>query len=153
MPIDLLSVLPPLLPKAIEWANARSSEILAAGEALDATGLKLAAAVGVSDAARIRVSAVPALPLPEDPDLRTVALETGLLGPNMIGLTLGYGIYVCAGKFDHRLISHECRHVYQYETAGSIEEFLPVYLKQIAVYGYHNAPYEVDAREHEINAV
>lgn len=153
MPIDLLSVLPLLLPRAIEWANARSSEILAAGEALNATGLKLAAAVGVSDAARIRVSAVSALPLPEDPDLRTVALETGLLGPNMIGLTLGYGIYVCEGHLDNRLISHECRHVFQYEAAGSIEEFLPVYLKQIAVYGYHNAPYEVDAREHEISAV
>ena len=89
MPIDLLSVLPVLLPRAIAWADARSSEILASCEPLSDTGLKLAAAVGVSDAARIRVSTVSALPLPDDPDLRQVALEVGLLGPNMIGLTLG----------------------------------------------------------------
>ena len=94
-----------------------------------------------------------ALPLPDDPDLRQVALETGLLGPNMIGLTLGYGIYVCDGHMDNRLISHECRHVHQYEVAGSIESYLPIYLRQIAVHGYHDAPFEIDAREHEINAV
>ncbi len=153
MPIDLLSVLPLVLPRAIEWANARSSEILAGGKPLNESGLRLATAVGVSDATRIRVSTVSALPLPEDPDLRAVALETGLLGPNMIGLTLGYGIYVCDGHQDHRLISHECRHVHQYEAAGSIENFLPVYLQQIVVHGYHDAPFEVDAREHEINTI
>ena len=153
MPIDLLSVLPVLLPRAIDWANAQSSEILANGEPLTETGLKLAAAVGVSDAAKVRVSTVSALPLPEDPDLRAVALDTGLLGPDMIGLTLGYGIYVCVGHIDNRLISHECRHVYQYEVAGSIENYLPVYLRQIAVHGYEYAPFEIDAREHEINAV
>ena len=153
MPIDLLSVLPVILPRAIEWANARSSEILAGGKPLNESGLRLATAVGVADATRIRVSTVSALPLPEDPDLRAVALETGLLGPNMIGLTLGYGIYVCNGHQDHRLISHECRHVHQYEAAGSIENFLPVYLQQIAVHGYHDAPFEVDAREHEINTI
>ena len=153
MPIDLLSVLPLVLPRAIEWANARSSEILAGGKPLNESGLRLATAVGVSDATRIRVSTVSALPLPEDPDLRAVALETGLLGPNMIGLTLGYGIYICDGHQDHRLISHECRHVHQYEAAGSIENFLPVYLQQIAVHGYHDAPFEVDAREHEINTI
>jgi hypothetical protein len=153
MPIDLLSVLPLVLPRAIEWANARSSEILAGGKPLNESGLRLATAVGVTDVARIRVSTVSALPLPEDPDLRAVALETGLLGPNMIGLTLGYGIYICDGHQDHRLISHECRHVQQYEAAGSIENFLPVYLQQIAVHGYHDAPFEVDAREHEINTI
>ena len=153
MSINLVSMLPMLIPKAIEWANARSSEILASGEPLDETGVKLATAVGVLDVARIRVSTVSALPLPEDPDLRAVALETGLLGPNMIGLTLGYGIYVCDGHVDNRLISHECRHVYQYEAAGSIEQFLPFYLQQIAFYGYQNAPFEIDAREHERNAV
>jgi len=153
MPIDLLSVLPVLLPRAIAWADARSSEILASGEPLSDTGLKLAAAVGVSDAARIRVSTVSALPLPDDPDLRQVALEVGLLGPNMIGLTLGYGIYVCDGHMNNRLISHECRHVHQYEVAGTIESYLPIYLRQIAVHGYHDAPFEIDAREHEIDAV
>ncbi len=153
MPIDLQSVLPALLPRAIDWAKTRSNEILRDGEPLSEVGIKLATAVGVSSPEKIRVSAVTALPLPDDPELREVALKTGLLGPEMIGLTLGYGIYVCDGHVSNRLISHECRHVYQYESAGSIEAFLPVYLEQIALYGYHDAPFEKDAREHEINAV
>ena len=45
MPIDLASVLPVLLPKAIDWAIARSNEILSHGEPLSETGIKLAPAV------------------------------------------------------------------------------------------------------------
>ena len=78
-------------------------------------------------------------------------METGLLGPEMIGVTFGYGVYICDGHISNRLISHECRHVYQYEVAGSIGAFLQVYLQQIATVGYHDAPLEVDARQHEID--
>ena len=97
------------------------------------------------------MSIVSELPLPDDPELRGVALQIGLLGPEMVGLTLGHGIYICEGHVSNRLISHECRYVYQYETAGSIKDFLPVYLQQIALSGYHDAPFEVDARDHEID--
>ena len=58
----------------------------------------------------------------------------------MVGLTLGYGVYVCHGHGTVRLLSHEFRHVYQYEQAGSIAAFLPVYLQQIVTFGYNNAP-------------
>jgi hypothetical protein len=51
-----------------------------------------------------------------------------------------------------RLVSHECRHVYQYETHGSIAAFLPIYLLQIATVGYVNAPFEQDARAHELES-
>jgi hypothetical protein len=91
------------------------------------------------------------LPLPDDPELRQVALATGLLGPSMIGLTLGHSIYIVLGHHTNRLLSHECRHVAQYETAGSIAEFLPQYLQQVAEYGYANAPFEIDARQHEVD--
>jgi len=80
------------------------------------------------------------------------ALGTGLLGPGMVGLTLGYGVYICRGHGTVRLLSHEFRHVYQYERAGSIAAFLPVYLHQIATVGYYNAPFEIDARAHERSA-
>lgn len=150
MTFDLQSILPSLLPRAIDWAKVRSAEILATGEPLSATDATLAIAVGVSNPEKIRVLTVSALPLPEDPELKEVALATGLLGPGVIGMTLGYGIYVCDGFFSKRLISHECRHVHQYEVAGSIEKFLPVYLQQIALHGYHDAPFEADARAHEI---
>jgi hypothetical protein len=148
---ELATVLPVLLPQAIAWAEARSAEVATSGVALTEPGLRFARRVGVRRPEFIRISEVRQLPLPEDPALRHAALQTGLLGPNMGGLTLGYSIYVVAGCGSDRLLSHECRHVYQYETAGSIAAFLPQYLQQIAVYGYENAPFEVDARRHETN--
>ena len=146
---DLAAELPRLLPGAIAWAEARSGEILATGGGLNALGIRLARSVGVAHPERIRVLEVTAMSLPEDPQLRFAALQTGLLGPNIAGLTLGYGIYIIAGHGSNRLISHECRHVFQYEVAGSIAAFLPVYLHQIATVGYEHSPLEIDARAHE----
>ena len=150
MTFNLLSVLPQLLPSAIAWAEEQSERTQKTGQPLDTTGLALAARVGVQHPERIRTQLVDALPLPEEPALRQAALATGLLGPGMIGLTLGYSIFIVRGYMGRRLVSHECRHVYQYETHGSIAAFLPVYLQQIATVGYQNAKFEQDARAHEI---
>jgi len=59
-------------------------------------------------------------------------------------------IFLVEGRESRRLLTHECRHVYQYERAGSIRAFLPVYLRQIATVGYDAAPLELDAIEREI---
>ena len=150
MPIDLKSMLPDLLPGAISWVERQSQQILDSGVPLSDDELRLATAVGVAHPEKIRIQVVPRLPLPDDPELRSIALDTGLLGPGAIGVTFGYGIYLCAGQKTDRVVSHECRHVHQYETAGSIGAFLSVYLEQIATVGYHDAPLEVDARAHEI---
>ncbi len=151
MPIDLKTVLPVLLPRAIAWVEAQSAAILRSGRPLSETEIRLARAVGVKRPEDVRVSVVDSFPLPDDPELRSVAVETGLLGPGMIGVTFGHGIYVCDGHVDNRLISHECRHVYQYEEAGSIAAFLETYLWQIVTFGYHDAPLEIDARQHELD--
>jgi hypothetical protein len=98
------------------------------------------------------VSVVRELPLPTDLELRQAALAAGLLGPGVVGLTLGHAIYICSGHKSARLLSHECRHVHQYERAGSIAAYLPVYLRQIITVGYRNAPFEIDARDHELDA-
>lgn len=148
---DLSKELPRLLPKAIAWAEGKAAEIEKVGIPLSEVGMCLAQAAGVQHPDLIRVCEVKSLPLPEDLELRYAALETGLLGPGMIGLTLAYSIYIVSGKSTNRLISHECRHVYQYEVAGSIAAFLPQYLGQIAKYGYANAPFEIDARQHELD--
>ena len=148
--MDLASLLPRLLPRAIEWAVARGDEILTSGVSLSDVGIQLAKAVGVAEPDRIRVSIVPAIPLPDDQELAGVALQVGLLGPQTRGLTLGYGIYLCHQGLSNRLISHECRHVHQFEQAGSIREFLSVYLRQLATAGYYDSPLEIDARAHEI---
>ncbi len=95
------------------------------------------------------MSEVTRIPLPDDPELRDAAFRAGMLGPGTIGLTLGYGIYIVKDHRSNRLVSHECRHVYQYEVAGSIAAFLPQYLEQVLSVGYAAAPFEIDAREHE----
>ena len=152
MTFDLRAVLPVLVPKAIAWAEAECSSIAQAGQPLTDDLLAVARSVGVLHPEHIRVAEVPCIPLPDDPRLREAAITTGLLGPSTIGLTLGYGVYVCRGRRDTRLLSHEFRHVHQYEQAGSIAAFLPAYLQQIVTVGYHNAPFEVDARKHERHA-
>jgi len=145
MTYDLAAVLPQLIPLAIAWAQERSAEVLRAGRALDRRGVALARAVGVTRPELIRVQRVAAIPVPEEPSLRRAAMYTGLLGPHVSGLTLGHAIYVVTAQECARLLSHECRHVHQYEEAGSIAAFLTSYLHQIAEVGYARAPYEVDA--------
>jgi hypothetical protein len=149
---DLAAILAQVLPKAISWAEARSAEIIASGTPLSAFGRKLAHLAGVERPELVRIMEVTRVPVPDDPELRDAAVAFGFLGPNTIGLTLGYGIYFVQGSLSNRLVSHECRHVYQYEAAGSIAAFLPKYLEQIATVGYAAAPFEVDARAHERDA-
>ena len=152
MPLDLASALPTLLPRAVAWAQAESNAVIAGGIPLRPAGLEIARRVGVLQPERIRVGVVQQLPLPADPALREAALQTGLLGPTMIGLTLGYAVLIRNGyEADPRLLSHEFRHVFQYEAAGSIAAFLPGYLQQIVQFGYFNAPLEADARAHEMH--
>jgi hypothetical protein len=149
--MDLRGLLPQILPHAIAWAEFQSQYVASLGVALPEAKLDVARRVGVQRPELIRVKLVDRLPLPEEPMLRQAAIEIGLLGPNMIGLTLGYSIFLVNGHDDMCLISHECRHVYQFEKLGSIELFLPVYLQQILDFGYERAPLEVDARVHEIH--
>ena len=147
--MDLRVLLPRLMPRAIAWAELLAAEVASKGMPLDTSGLSVARMVGVQRASSIRVLMVDRLPLPDDPELRAVALHTGLLGPTMAGLTLGHSILICHGQMSRRLLSHECRHVFQYEHAGSIAAFLPLYLETIVQVGYWNSPYEQDARAHE----
>ena len=146
---DLAAELPRLLPNAIAWAESEELQAQREGLPLDAFGVRLARAVGVLQPELIRVVESDSLPVPADAELNFAATQAGLLGPDMTGLTLGYAVFIRAGHVSARLMSHEFRHVYQYEAAGSISAFLPVYLEQIVVYGYEEAPFEVDARGHE----
>ena len=151
--MDLQKQLPLLLPQAIAWAKSESQRAASEGTKLPDDLIEIARRVGVVRPDRIRTMLVNRLPFPDEPTLRQAAMEAGMLGPEMVGLTLGYGIFIVHGHDDVRLISHECRHVYQYETLGSIEQFLPVYLQQILEFGYNQAPLELDARTHEITII
>ena len=148
---NLAALFEEILPDSIAWVEAQSEVGLAIGRPLSPDELADARRVGVLAPENIRVVVAPALPLPDDGALRETAVSTGLLGPEFCGLTLGHAIFIVEGHVSRRLLTHECRHVRQYENAGSIGEFLGEYLSQIARFGYHNAPYEVDARRCEID--
>jgi hypothetical protein len=147
--MDLRALLPRLTPRAIAWAESLAADVASRGAPLDRSGVLDARIVGVQKAESIRVLMVDRLPLPTDPGLQAAALQTGLLAPTMAGLTLGHSILLCHGQMCRRLLSHECRHVFQYEQAGSIAAFLPLYLESIVRVGYWDSPFEQDARAHE----
>ena len=150
--MDLQVALPMLLPKAIAWAEAEAIAVASSGQALTEEAQRVARNVGVVHPDLIRIALVEALPVPQDPMLQAAGVQSGLLGPHMAGLTLGYSVFVRRGYDTWRLLSHEFRHVFQYERAGSIAAFLPIYLQQILQFGYASAPLELDARAHEQHA-
>lgn len=151
MPTDLAGALPTLLPKAVAWAESVSAQALREGIALDAAQSALARAAGVQSPYRVRLCVVPAMPSPGDDELRAAADQVGLLGPDSVGLALGYAVFLRRGhEADDAVLRHELRHVHQYECYGSIKAFLSVYLPQVVQFGYQDAPLEIDARAHQM---
>lgn len=149
--MDLLYELQTLLPMAIKWVEEHSEKIQKEGIPLTAEQIEIAKQVGVSNPEKVRIQEVEGLPLPIDTKLSEAAKQIGFLSEDMKGLTLGHSIYICKGHNTKQLLSHELRHIYQYEAFGSIPEFLVEYLKQIVLVGYENSLLEQDARQHEIS--
>ncbi|MCA8089303.1 hypothetical protein LGM65_00135 [Burkholderia anthina] len=149
--IDLADILPSVLPDAVAWAAAQAGHGLAEGLPPTPAQAGDARAVGVAQPERVRIVVADRLPFPDTPALGAIARDTGLLSPGTIGLTLGHAVFVLRGHDMRRLLTHEFRHVHQYEAAGSIGAFLARYLHEIATVGYHDASLEVDARQHEFD--
>ncbi len=149
MSFDLVARLSYLIEKAVSWAEAESSKILREGQPLDERMIALAKSVGVANAENIRILEVEHLPMPDDEELRQASFATGLLGGRTDGLSLGYGIVLRHGHRTTRLLTHEFRHVHQFEQAGSVAAFLNAYIPQIIESGYAGAALERDACAHE----
>jgi hypothetical protein len=145
--MNLAEELPRLLPKAVAWAEAESAVALAAGKPLDPAQREIADAAGVRYPERVRIAVVDSIPHPTDSHLREAARQSGLLGPDTVGLALGHAVLL-RSDFAHDLdvLAHELRHVRQYECFGSIKAFLSVYLAQVVQFGYEHAPMERTAR-------
>ncbi|MDP5135596.1 hypothetical protein ORJ04_06495 [Rheinheimera baltica] len=135
---------------AAKWTEQNQLLIYQFGRALTSEEQNIALLVGVSKPERVHICEVPEIKRPQEPELAALCEQFGFLTKDTIGLTLGYGIYIKQGYLTTRLLSHELRHVYQYEQAGSTEAFLTRYIGEIMQFGYFNAPYEIDARSHEI---
>lgn len=148
---SLLAALPALMPKAITWAKEQEARIRRDGQTLSVNQIGLAHAVGVKSPHLVRLLMVQEIPLPADGDLKAAGLATGLFSSSLAGMTFGHGIYIRYGHDSRSLLSHELRHVHQYEEAGSVQDFLSIYLSQVLVHGYMNSPLEIDARAHEIS--
>ena len=144
--------LPVMTPRVIDWAEKLSAKTLRDGAALEERFVEIARGSGVRDPQRIRMVIVDEIPLPQDPHLKVAAGSVGLAQGSAAGMTLGYAVIVHRGyERDLRLLSHEFRHVAQYEAAGGIRPFLLVHLPQLVEFGYEDSPYEVDARAHEVH--
>jgi hypothetical protein len=142
-----------LAPKAIAWAEALSATVTRSGAALTPLQRHIAVKSGVRDASRIRIVVTDRVPLPDEATLRAAAMKVGLSEEWAAGMTLGYAVIVRRGyENDVRLLSHEFRHVAQYEAVGGIAPFLTAHLQHLAQFGYENSPFEVDARAHEQSA-
>jgi hypothetical protein len=152
--IPLASQLPVIAPRAIEWAERVASGAALSGKPLSAELQKLAAGRGVRQPRSIRILVVDEIPLPDEPLLKAAALKVGLSQSSAAGMTLGYAVVVRRGyENDPRLLSHEFRHVAQYEACGGIRAFLSMHLGHLAEFGYEDSPFEVDARAHEVGTL
>ena len=132
------------------WLFEVESNILTNGVELTDIETRDAISVGVQFPEKIRVLTVDKISKPDNPLLIQAGQETGLLSDTTIGRTVGYGIEILKGESSRRLLRHEFRHVFQFEQAGSIEQFTIEYVKSVLSTGYFDSTFEQDARAAEI---
>jgi hypothetical protein len=124
--------------------------VMGAGRVATPAEQAIARSVGVRDAARIRIAVVDGIDLPEGPLMRRAGALAGLDRVAADGLTLGYAVVLRRGEeANPRLLSHEFRHVAQYEACGGIAPFLASHLGHLLAVGYERSPFEADAEAHE----
>ncbi|MED5618273.1 hypothetical protein [Ideonella sp. BN130291] len=127
--------LPLAVPFAALWARQREARILRTGRALTEDEQAIARAMGVAQPERVRLLQLSRWPLP-----------MRWFSRHVTAMALGHSICCVGDEVTPRLLAHELRHVQQVEAAGSLRNFLTVYLAEVARHGYWHAPLEVDAR-------
>lgn len=141
-------LLPLLVPVAAAWVNRQERRILQAGVPLTAAQLADARALGIAEPERVRVLALPQIPLPSGRVVRRVGLWTGTLSTEAVGMAMRYGVFLrVPHQGDRRLLAHELTHTRQYERLGGIRPFLRRYLYECLTVGYYAAPLEWEAIE------
>ncbi len=147
MNVNTRLLLPIILPIASGWIAQQERRILTSGVPLDSAQMADARALGLSNAARVRLLRVKRVPLPGGAFARAFASLTDVFPGETAGLTAQYGIFVRADRWnDRHLILHELAHTRQYEELGGIRPFLRQYLHECMTDGYFFAALEVEAR-------
>jgi hypothetical protein len=110
-------------PIAAQWVTEMEKVVLDRAQRLTPENGKDAEAIGVQRIEDVRIVVWVSIPLPSDPGLKHLALETGLISNRTDGMTFKHGIVLKNGRYDRRLIAHELVmvHVMQYERFGGIE--------------------------------
>jgi hypothetical protein len=135
-----------VFPKAVQWATEMQEDILEHGQRLLLENRRDAEAIGVRWVDTVRFVVLDRMPLPSDPGLQRLVLETGLITERTAGITFGHGIVLKNDSYDRRLMAHELAHVMQYERFGGVEAFIKEYVKEVASPpGYPNGPLEQEA--------
>lgn len=144
-PRELVENVEALLPAAVAFVRENEAVAREKGIALDASESMIAAKVGLKQPNRVRVYYVDQLPFPKDPDLALLARKYGYSSPKMKAYTYGYGIWIKhSAKGNRELLAHELIHVRQAEQMG-LREQVKQYLMQLFIYGYKQAPMELEA--------
>ncbi|NAX49217.1 DUF4157 domain-containing protein [Photobacterium halotolerans] len=144
-PQELLQHVERLLPAAEHYVRGNEAEALEKGVPLDANQLRIASRVGLKSPDKVRVYYVDKLPFPDDPELAALATKYGYSSPLTGAYTYGYGLWIKRSEKDNQeLLAHELIHVRQAEQLG-VREQTKQYLLQLFIYGYRNAPMELEA--------
>lgn len=130
------------------WVWWHERRILREGEELPLDLARWAGdGLGLEAVEETRVLEVKEVPLPSPLWVRKVCAKLGFPTLSVGGLCLRRGIYLQKGKQAPKAtIRHELVHTMQYQRAGSVRGFLQRYLYECIIYGYEDAPMEVEAR-------
>lgn len=135
-----------LLPLVCIWAQQQEEYIMDNGSPLNFNIQKDAELIGITNIHKVRLLSIDEIQLPSEPVLKSAIKDSGLIGPNTIGLTFRYGIYINKHYWnDKRLVIHELTHTMQYERAGGFLPFLKQYLQECIEKGYPNGSLEQEA--------
>ncbi|OLQ95471.1 hypothetical protein BIY21_20795 [Vibrio ponticus] len=144
-PAYIVEQIEPYLPMAIDFAKENERIALSEGEPLLPQYLQIANRVGVKHPEKIRIHYVDALPMPSNESLLLQMQRLGLDSPFLAGMTYGYGVWINKkSRGDKLLLAHEFIHVRQAEELG-LEELTKQYFLQIKLFGYREAPIEIEA--------
>jgi hypothetical protein len=134
------------VPMASAWVLEQERFILANGIPLSAPQLSDAKLVGVAHPERVRLLRVEQVPLPEHPELHSMAEAMQLTNPPTPTLAVRYGIYIRSDFWEQRWpLVHELAHTAQYERLGGVRAFLECYLYECLAIGPTAAPMEQEA--------
>ena len=135
-------------PIVVNWVTEMEKAILEQGQRLLIENRRDAEEIGIRRVDDVRIVVLNSIPLPTDPGLKQLVVETELITDKTSGITFGHGIVLKNGAVGRRLIAHELVHVLQYERFGGIEAFLKEYVKEVAFPpGYPNGPLEREAAQ------